>query len=89
MLNTDFIDNLVKHLSDAIPPSMQAVKADLERNFRAILQSILAKFELVTREEFDVQVGVLAKTRAKLEALEQEILVLEKELAQVAGQTKK
>jgi BMFP domain-containing protein YqiC len=80
MLDRDFIDNIVKRLADAVPPGLQAVKADLERNFRSVLQSTFAKLDLVTREEFDVQAGVLAKTRAKLEALEQQIAELEAKL---------
>jgi BMFP domain-containing protein YqiC len=43
---------------------------DLERNFKSLLQTGLERMDLVTREEFDVQVAVLARTREKLEALE-------------------
>jgi len=43
----------------------------MEKNFHAALQATLAKLELVTREEFEVQQEVLARTRAKLEALEE------------------
>lgn len=80
MLDRDFIDNIAKRLTDAVPPGLQAVKQDLERNFRSVLQSTFAKLDLVTREEFDVQTGVLAKTRAKLEALEKQIADLEAQL---------
>lgn len=89
MLNPNFIEDMVKRLSDAIPPTFQAIKSDMERNFRAVLQSTFAKLDLVTREEFDAQVGVLAKTRAKLEALEKHITVLEAQLVKKAGQSKK
>lgn len=77
MINADFIETITKKLSDAVPPSLQAIKADLEKNFRAVLQSAFAKLDLVTREEFDVQRGVLAKTRSKLEAMEKKINDLE------------
>jgi len=43
---------------------------DLERNFKSLLQTGLEKMDLVTREEFDIQVAVLARTREKLEILE-------------------
>jgi BMFP domain-containing protein YqiC len=43
---------------------------DLESNFRSVLQTGLGKLDLVTREEFEVQQAVLARTREKLEALE-------------------
>lgn len=79
MLDTKYINDLVKRLSDAVPPELKNVKSDLERNFRAVLQSTLAKLDLVTREEFDAQVGVLHKTRAKLENLEKHIAELEKQ----------
>lgn len=89
MLNPNFIEDMVKRLSDAIPPTFQAIKNDMERNFRAVLQSTFAKLDLVTREEFDAQVGILTKTRAKLEALERQLTILEAEVAHNTGQTKK
>ncbi len=85
MLDRDFIENTVKRLTAAVPPGLQTLKQDLEQNFRAILQSVFAKLDLVTREEFDVQAGVLAKTRAKLEALEQQITTLEAQLLDKAA----
>lgn len=51
--------------------------ADLEKNLRALLQSAFSRLDLVTREEFDVQREVLARTRAKLEALEAKLAELE------------
>jgi ubiquinone biosynthesis accessory factor UbiK len=45
--------------------------ADIQKNIKALLVAGLAKLDLVTREEFDVQQQVLATTRAKLEHLEQ------------------
>jgi ubiquinone biosynthesis accessory factor UbiK len=50
---------------------------DLERNFRGLLSSAFARLELVTREEYDVQVEVLARAREKLAALEARIAELE------------
>jgi ubiquinone biosynthesis accessory factor UbiK len=78
MLDPNFIDDVVKRLSAAVPSGLQTLRTDLERNFRAVLQATFAKFDLVTREEFDAQAGVLAKTRAKLEALERQVAELEK-----------
>ena len=51
---------------------------DVEKNLRAVLQSVFAKLDLVTREEFDVQQAVLLKTREKLEALEAKVAEIEK-----------
>lgn len=78
MFDTKLIDDMVKRLSDVLPPELQRLKADLERNFKAVLQGTFAKLDLVTREEFDAQAGVLAKTRSKLEMLEKQVAVLEK-----------
>jgi BMFP domain-containing protein YqiC len=50
---------------------------DIEKNLRAALGSLFAKLDLVTREEFDVQREVLARTRAKLQALEARVAELE------------
>ena len=77
MKKNDFLDNLSARLSNALPDSLKAVKSDVEKNFHAILQTAFAKLELVTREEFDTQTKVLARTRKKLEALEKEVQHLE------------
>ena len=50
------------------------------RNIRAILAAGIARMDLVEREEFDVQSAVLARTREKLEVLEDRVRQLEKEL---------
>jgi BMFP domain-containing protein YqiC len=76
-----FFDDLAKRLSDAMPPQLAALKSDLEANFKSVLQAGLAKLDLVTRQEFDVQAGVLARTRDKLTALEARLGALEAELA--------
>lgn len=78
MIDKDFIDTIIKRLGDSIPPSLQAFKSDLERNFRVTLHNTFDKLQLVTREEFEVQQGVLAKTRAKVAALEKQLELLEK-----------
>ena len=73
-----FIDELARKLSAAVPQGLANVRRDLEDNFKAVLQSALAKMDLVTRQEFDVQAGVLRRTREKLEALETKIAELER-----------
>jgi BMFP domain-containing protein YqiC len=71
------LDDLARRLAAAVPESLTAVRRDLEANFKAVLQSGLAKLDLVTRQEFDVQAGVLRRTREKLEALEARLAALE------------
>ena len=56
----------------------QSPAADLEKNLRALLASAFSRLDLVTREEFDVQCEVLARTRAKLAELEAKLAELEK-----------
>jgi ubiquinone biosynthesis accessory factor UbiK len=80
-LDPKLLDDLARKLADAVPPGFKDLKADLERNFRAMLQTALGKLELVTREEFDVQAGVLSRTRQKLEELSQRLAELETALA--------
>lgn len=78
MIKPSLLDEISKNISNIVPPEMQALKDDFEKNARIALQSALSKLDLVTREEFDVQSAVLAKTREKLETLEKIVANLEK-----------
>ena len=71
------IDDLARRLASAVPENVAAVGRDLEQNFKGVLQAQLARLDLVTREEFDVQSAVLRRTREKLAALEQRLAALE------------
>ena len=71
------LDDLAGRLAEAVPQNLKAIGEDLERNFKSLLQTGLAKMDLVTRDEFDVQVAVLARTREKLEALESRLARLQ------------
>lgn len=73
-----FIDDLARKLAAAVPQSLTNIRRDLEENFKAVLQSTLSRMDLVTRQEFDVQAGVLRRTREKLEALEAKLAELER-----------
>lgn len=77
MFDAKTIDDMANRLAGVLPPSLHAIKADLEKTFHAILQSALGKLDLVTREEFEVQKLVLAKTRANLELLEKRVADME------------
>lgn len=76
-LDPRFIDDLARRLSAAVPPGVTALRRDLEDNFKAVLQAGLARLDLVSRQEFDVQAAVLRRTREKLEALEARVAALE------------
>ena len=71
------LDELARKLSESVPPGLVAVRDDLERNFKAVLQSGLSRLDLVTRQEFDVQAGVLKRTRERLEQLQARLAALE------------
>ncbi len=57
----------------------QSPAKDIEQNLKAGVTSMLGKLDMVSREEFDVQSEVLARTRAKLELLEARLTELEKQ----------
>jgi ubiquinone biosynthesis accessory factor UbiK len=72
------LDDLARQLADAVPENLRALGGDLQRNFKALLQAGLARMDLVTREEFDVQRAVLERAREKLEAMETRLAALER-----------
>lgn len=78
MINAATLDELAKRIGRAIEASPAK---DVERNVKALLQSGLAKLDVVPRQEFDVQAKVLARTREKLEALERKVAELEGRVA--------
>ncbi len=80
MLDPKHLDDLTRRLAGSLPRGLQALQEDIGRNLRATLESGLAKLDLVTREEFDVQTAVLARTREKLTRLEAEVTRLERAL---------
>ena len=69
-INLNLLDDLARRLADAVPAPIRALGRDLEGNFKAVLQAQLAKLDLVSRQEFDVQSAILARTQAKLADLE-------------------
>lgn len=78
-MNNESVENIARKLAEAVPEGLRSVREDLEQNFRAVLRASLNKLDLVTREEFEVQEAVLAKTRAKLEKLEATVKELEED----------
>jgi ubiquinone biosynthesis accessory factor UbiK len=71
-------EKLLSELSSRLAEAAKGNPAkDLEKNFRGLLSSALTRLDLVTREEYDVQVEVLARTREKLAALEARLAAIE------------
>ena len=79
MLTHINLDDLSKRLSAVIPSGLAAMGADLDKTFHAILQDTFEKMNLVSREEFEAQKAVLARTREKLERLEASVAELERQ----------
>ncbi len=77
MVNSQALNELMRGILDALPSGVRTLHNDIEKNLRASLTATFAKLNLVTREEFEVQSAVLARTRAKLTALEEKVTALE------------
>lgn len=73
------IDRIAAEVSARLPAGIGELKQDVERNVHAVLQEALTRFDLVSREEFDVQRQVLLRTREKLENLERLVSELEQQ----------
>ncbi|MFI4890135.1 MAG: accessory factor UbiK family protein [Steroidobacterales bacterium] len=78
-LNSTALDELARRLAESVPDSLRSFGRDLEANFKAVLQAQLSKLDLVSRQEFDVQAALLARTQQKLAALDQRLQELERE----------
>ena len=72
-----FLSELQTRISEVL---QQSPARDLEKNMKAMLNQGFAKLDLLTREEFEIQSEVLARTRARLEALEARVAELESRL---------
>ncbi len=81
MLKPETVDDISRKLAELIPQDIKDMRREFHQNAKAVLTAGLRKMDLVTREEFDVQQAVLAKTRQKLKVLEAEIRALESRLA--------
>lgn len=73
------IEDLAERLAAILPPGLRGLRAELEDNFRAVLRANLERWDLVSRERFDVQAEVLARTQQRLKELEARLAVLEAE----------
>lgn len=78
-INPAMFDEMARKVMDAMPPQLQVVRDDFEKHVREAMQSVLGRMNLVTREEFEVQMAVLEKTRADLELLGERLNKLEQD----------
>ncbi|USQ14191.1 accessory factor UbiK family protein [Legionella lytica] len=73
MFDPKQFDDLAKKLFAALPPSLQNIEKDIQQKFKEVLHAAFTHMDLVTREEFDVQTKVLARTREKLDHLQEQV----------------
>lgn len=79
-MDPKIFDDLARTLADAVPKGVRNLQHDLEKNVRAALERGFERLNLVSREEFEIQAAVLARTRSKVDALEKQIAALEAQL---------
>lgn len=77
-VNTKHLDETVEKIKQLLPDDIVEFKNTGEEKLKLILEGLLQKLEMVSREEYDVQTEVLKRTRERLEQLEQRIELLEK-----------
>ena len=81
MRDTQNLDDLVRRLADLMPDSVKHLQQDIEKNLKSGLSSAMQRMDLVTREEYEVQATLLARSRERLAELEARIHALEKALS--------
>lgn len=74
------IEELAERLAAILPPGLKSLRAELEDNFRAVLRANLERWDLVSRERFEVQSEVLLRTQKRLRELEARLAALEARL---------
>ena len=79
MIDLRKLEELAARIEQLMPTGSQALREDVRKNIRAVLEAAFERMDLVTREEFDAQSALLARTREKLEQLEQKMSELEQE----------
>ena len=77
MLDPQKIEQFAKQITDAMPEGIRTMAQETEDKVKQVIQAQLARMDIVTREEFDVQSQVLLRTREKLIALEARLDALE------------
>ena len=73
MLDPKKLEDIAKQISDSVPPGVKSMAEGLETRVKQVLQSQLSRLDFVSREEFDDQAALLARTREKLDQLEKEL----------------
>lgn len=77
MIDPRALEEIASRLSRVLPPGLRGLRAELEDNFRAVLRASLDRLDLVSRERFDTQAELLARTQNRLAQLEKRLKALE------------
>ena len=72
------LDDLAQRLDALIPESLQSTRSEVRKTVKACIENLLQHLDVVTREEFDVQAKLLAKTRQRLSELQKRLDALER-----------
>ena len=81
MIDVSRLEAIAQDLKRRLPEGSEQLQAGMKKNLRLIAETVVNRLDLVSREEFDTQRAVLARTREKLEALEKQLAALEERLA--------
>lgn len=77
MMDTKPFDEFARRFSEHLPAPLRSLQQEMEQQLRSLLQQSFEKMDLVTREDFDIQVALLERTRARLRELEARVTALE------------
>ncbi|WP_018948191.1 accessory factor UbiK family protein [Thioalkalivibrio sp. ALMg11] len=86
MIDSKRFDDLARRITESLPESVRHMQEDVQRQVRSSLQSGFERMDLVTREDFDIQVALLERTRERLAELEARVAALEARPSDEAGQ---
>ena len=70
-------NTLNEHFGQLLPDLAKSAQEDVHNHIKAAVSGVISRLDLVTREEFEIQLEVLRRTRAKVEALEKRVAELE------------
>lgn len=79
-MDPKIFDDMARTLADSVPKGLRDLQQDMEKNVRSALERGFDRLNLVSREEFELQAAVLARTRSKVDALEKQVAALEAQL---------
>ncbi|CAK0763615.1 Ubiquinone biosynthesis accessory factor UbiK [Gammaproteobacteria bacterium] len=73
MFNSKIFEEAASRIGQMLPKGAMMLPQEIEKNMKALFSSALAKMDLVTREEFDIQKALLDATQDRLATLEQQV----------------